>query len=147
MVYSPIISCTINNITLANIASKGTEYDSKIIGNYIDIDNVKINGEKDLDKTSYDYPTEPKVGTIRVDGTVPEPDPKVSITEKVIHPGIKCNGCGNDMEGIRYKCTICNDFDYCEKCEEKDNGRHGHPFLKIVKPNMCPNTICCKLNY
>ena len=34
MVYSPIISCTVNNITLANIACKGTQYDSKTIGNY-----------------------------------------------------------------------------------------------------------------
>ena len=147
MVYSPIQSCTINNITLANIASKGTEYDSKIVGNYINIDNIKINGEKDLDKTPYDYPNEPKVGTITVDGTVPEPDPKVSNLEKITHPGIVCNGCGNEIVGIRYKCTICHNFDYCENCEEKESGMHGHPFLKIIKPEMCPISISCELKY
>ena len=78
MVYSPIISCTVNNITLANIACKGTQYDSKTIGNYINCENVTINGENDLDKTPYDYPNEPKVGTIIVDGTIPDPDPKVN---------------------------------------------------------------------
>ena len=146
MVYSPIISCTVNNITLANIACKGTQYDSKTIGNYINCENVTINGENDLDKTPYDYPNEPKVGTIIVDGTIPEPDPKVNNKVKKVHPGIVCNSCGNNIIGIRYKCTICHNFDYCEKCEEQDKGRHGHPFLKIIKPEMCPISISCRLN-
>ena len=147
IVYAPIQSVTVNNITLANIACKGTQYGSETIGNYINCSSVTINGENDLDKTPYDYPTEPKIGTINVDGTIPEPSPRVnSCSKNVNHPGIVCDGCGNHIMGIRYKCTICHDFDYCEKCEEKDNGRHGHPLLKILRPEMCPIAISCKLN-
>ena len=147
MIYGSIQSMNINNITLANIACKGTQYGSETIGNYINLRNVTINGENDLDKTPYDYPNEPKIGTISVDGTIPEPDPRVgNCMKKVAHPGIVCDGCGKDIFGIRYKCTICGDFDFCEKCEEKDKGRHGHPFLKILRPEMCPIAIACKLN-
>ena len=146
MIYGSIQSMNVNNITLANIACKGTKYGSEDIGNYINLRNVTINGETDLDKTPYDYPPGPKVGSITVDGTIPEPDPIVNSSKKVEHPGIICNGCGNDVVGVRYKCTICHDFDFCEKCEEKDKGRHGHPLLKILRPDMCPIAIACKLN-
>ena len=147
MIYGTVQSMNVNNITLANIACKGTQYGSETLGNYINCNNVAISGETDLDKSPYDYPNEPKIGNITVDGTIPEPDPRVgNSSKKVIHPGSVCNGCGNNIIGVRYKCTICHGFDYCEKCEEKDKGEHGHPFLKILRPEMCPISIACKLN-
>ena len=54
--------------------------------------------------------------------------------KKVAHPGVLCIGCNELIVGSRYKCTVCSHFDYCEKCEEKYNGSHGHPFLKINNP-------------
>ena len=35
--------------------------------------------------------------------------------KKVVrHNGITCDGCGwEDIEGIRYKCAVCADFDFC----------------------------------
>ncbi len=71
---------------------------------------------------------------------------KESKKGKIVHPGINCCGCKEPIVGTRYKCSICKDFDYCEKCEEKSKGRHGHPFLKIYKPEMCPISIKCVLN-
>ena len=70
---------------------------------------------------------------------------KKSKKEKVLHPGITCHGCNGPIYGTRYKCTICNDFDFCEKCEEKDKGEHGHPLLKLNSPEMCPVDIKCIL--
>ena len=66
--------------------------------------------------------------------------------KKIVHPGVICDGCNGPIIGVRYKCTICEDFDYCEKCEEKNNGEHGHPLLKIQTPDMCPVAIKCILN-
>ena len=59
------------------------------------------------------------------------------------HEGIYCNQCKENVVGIRYKCLVCNDFNFCERCEEKFNEEHGHPMLKINHPEMCPISINC----
>ena len=39
--------------------------------------------------------------------------------KKVIHKEYICDGCDAEpIVGIRYKCTVCEDFDFCEKCEK-----------------------------
>lgn len=61
------------------------------------------------------------------------------IKEKIVHKDFICDGCDADpIVGIRYKCTVCNDFDYCEKCEKTLGEKHGHPFLKIRNPKDDP---------
>ena len=52
-----------------------------------------------------------------------------------IHEGIKCHGCGKKpIVGNRFKCSICSNLDYCEKCEEQNKDLHLHPFIKIYSP-------------
>jgi hypothetical protein len=59
---------------------------------------------------------------------------------KNLHLGFTCNICKqNPILGIRYKCSVCKDFDICEKCEE--NNIHQHPFLKIRSAEVNPNFI------
>ena len=61
------------------------------------------------------------------------------ISNKIIHFGVKCDGCGKfPIVGCRYKCAVCDDFDYCEDCEKKLSEKHNHPFLKIYEPKMKP---------
>ena len=51
----------------------------------------------------------------------------------IVHQKVTCDGCKVfPIRGIRYKCTVCPDFDYCEKCEE--TVEHNHVFMKIKKP-------------
>jgi hypothetical protein len=51
----------------------------------------------------------------------------------VVHERVSCDGCGlRPIRGIRYKCTTCPNFDFCEKCEETVD--HGHVFMKMKKP-------------
>ena len=69
---------------------------------------------------------------------------KEKISNKIMHFGVKCDGCGAfPIVGCRFKCAICPDFDYCEKCEEKLSEKHNHPFLKIYEPKMNPFLFNC----
>ena len=66
---------------------------------------------------------------------------------KAIHYGYICDGCQMEpIIGNRYKCTICDDFDYCDACEEKFRDQHKHPFLKIYKPTMDPLIFKCNIS-
>lgn len=53
-----------------------------------------------------------------------------------VHFGVTCDGCKQSpLTGIRYKCSVCPDFDFCEKCEATKE--HPHDFLKMKKPRQC----------
>jgi hypothetical protein len=39
---------------------------------------------------------------------------------------------------------VCNNFDYCETCEERQS--HEHPFIKINKPENAPTVIITAVN-
>jgi len=63
------------------------------------------------------------------------------------HTSVKCDGCGKyPLTGTRYKCSVCKNFDYCEKCEESSFKTHKHPFLKIRQPELAPAKITCTLH-
>lgn len=44
---------------------------------------------------------------------------------QVIHEGVNCDGCGQaPLQGIRYKCSSCPNFDLCSRCIERvENNR------------------------
>lgn len=57
-----------------------------------------------------------------------------------IHDNCQCDGCDMyPIVGSRYKCSVCQNFDYCSKCEEHLN--HPHAFIKIDKPEDVPKVI------
>ena len=61
------------------------------------------------------------------------------------HIGVRCDGCGqNPIIGCRYKCSICQSFDYCPECE--DTRKHDHPFIKIRRPEQNPTAILAVVN-
>ena len=42
----------------------------------------------------------------------------------VKHTNVACDGCDmSPIVGVRYKCIVCKNFDYCEVCEEKNRSR------------------------
>lgn len=59
-----------------------------------------------------------------------------------VHFGVYCDGCGaSPIQGIRWKCAVCPDYDLCEKCNKQ--GIHKeHNFNKIDQPinyrSQCP---------
>ena len=54
-----------------------------------------------------------------------------SINNNIIHYDINCSKCNNLIEGIRYKCSVCKNYNLCSKCEELNE--HEHDFFKIKK--------------
>lgn len=61
----------------------------------------------------------------------------------VIHHGIYCDGplckdapCQAHIQGVRYKCVVCNDLDFCASCEALPGDFHNrtHPLIKFKTP-------------
>ena len=64
----------------------------------------------------------------------------------VVHGRVNCDGCGQKgIIGIRYKCAVCSDFDFCERCEATIE--HEHPFLKIKTLKQTPVKIFTVVNH
>merc|ERR1712198_460641 len=56
--------------------------------------------------------------------------------KNLIHHGVTCDSCEKTpIDGYRYKCVVCDDFDLCGNCEAA--GRHpGHNMMRIANPEM-----------
>lgn len=52
-----------------------------------------------------------------------------------IHRGVTCNSCGAmPIQGIRYRCANCIDYDLCETCEALQVHIKTHLFYKVRIP-------------
>jgi next-to-BRCA1 protein 1 len=50
-----------------------------------------------------------------------------------------CDGCDNEIKGIRHKCLECPDWDYCSTCHENSSFIHpGHRFVPVYEPLEAP---------
>jgi hypothetical protein len=69
---------------------------------------------------------------------IPRAEPAVLLP---VHRGITCDECQmSPIQGNRYKCYACPDYDLCEMCEESGKHPIDHPMLKIRSPithNQC----------
>jgi len=56
----------------------------------------------------------------------------------VVHDAL-CNYCQKQIVGVRYKCTVCPDFDMCEECKNKGIHDPTHAMTAItenIRPKM-----------
>jgi len=64
-----------------------------------------------------------------------------------VHKTVQCDGCGtHPIVGMRYKCKICPDFDFCGDCYGKVKHDASHEFLEISRPlkyKHCHKQQCC----
>ncbi|KAI1792171.1 hypothetical protein LXA43DRAFT_1093983 [Ganoderma leucocontextum] len=55
-----------------------------------------------------------------------------------VHAGITCDGCTKPIEGVRHKCLVCDDYDFCITCISDPSKRQGHnpihAFFAIITP-------------
>ncbi|KAI1270075.1 hypothetical protein F5Y18DRAFT_2859 [Xylariaceae sp. FL1019] len=74
----------------------------------------------------------------------PLADRPVRFTTRNVHVGICCDGphctsreaASEYIAGIRYKCAVCNDLDFCANCEASPANTHNktHPLIKFKTP-------------
>ncbi|CAG8451030.1 2436_t:CDS:2, partial [Acaulospora colombiana] len=66
--------------------------------------------------------------------------PKSESSDVAFHPGIRCDGCGKPINGVRFKCGNCADFDLCGNCEASPATKHNpdHVFIKFRRPVPSP---------
>eukprot|EP01112_Ceratiomyxa_fruticulosa_P024200 TRINITY_DN970_c0_g2_i6.p1 TRINITY_DN970_c0_g2~~TRINITY_DN970_c0_g2_i6.p1 ORF type:complete len:379 (+),score=93.84 TRINITY_DN970_c0_g2_i6:2308-3444(+) len=85
---------------------------------------------------------------VPVVSTQPSPVPTSSSSTPAqnvpaIHLGVTCDGCQmSPINGIRYKCFVCSDFDLCEKCEATKTHDQTHPLVQIAQPNTFGGRGC-----
>lgn len=66
-------------------------------------------------------------------------------SEGVVHANIKCDGCNRGpIVGVRYKCSVREDYDLCQACEAAQ--QPAYPMLKIYRPEQAPAAIMCVLH-
>ena len=64
---------------------------------------------------------------------------------KTIHEGATCSECEvTPIRGIRYRCSKREDYDLCEKCEEKMAKDLPYPMWKIREPKHMAISIMCQ---
>ena len=68
-------------------------------------------------------------------------------SSKMIHRGICCNRCGKEnIQGIRYKCVQCMNFNLCENCENNYIHDMKHIMVKIRFPTNDDSELNSKIN-
>ena len=84
-----------------------------------------------------------KSNNITID-TFISPGKATDAPAKVVHPAI-CDRCDKRVEGIRWKCFECDDFDLCNNCFLEANGKEDirshkkeHGFGKMTDPSQIP---------
>lgn len=63
---------------------------------------------------------------------------QISSKANYVHQ-VHCDCCGERIEGVRYKCTVSKNLDFCPSCEEKVD--HPYAFLKIYKQEQVPSAM------
>ena len=64
-----------------------------------------------------------------IESGVDIPTPLASDDESLgLHWGVTCDGCGqNPLRGLRFKCSVCDDYDLCRNCYRNRESIEGHP--------------------
>ena len=71
-----------------------------------------------------------KATPLSYDQAKPEPVKEAPILER--HSAI-CDGCDQDITGVRHKCLDCSDFDFCQSCFiGKSDAHKEHRFVRLL---------------
>jgi hypothetical protein len=64
---------------------------------------------------------------------------------QVVHHGVVCNGCGHGfIQGPRYLCQECPDYDLCEYCYQTCEHDQMHAFERIARAGSAPQPLSAR---
>ena len=74
---------------------------------------------------------------ISLPGPAVDEDPSVAQHEGVLCTGVNCGRNGKWIHGVRYKCSVCKQQDFCSSCVgQEDNGHDtSHPLYECIGPS------------
>jgi hypothetical protein len=113
---------------------------------YLDAENdwIYVDSEQEWKDALYSFQTEQqekkKLFCLRV--TViknQQITPNKQDGKTIVHNFVVCDHCDkNSIEGVRYKCNTCEDYDLCQECYPKRAAFHdlNHIFTPIEKPSF-----------
>ncbi|XP_069510199.1 sequestosome-1 [Ambystoma mexicanum] len=58
--------------------------------------------------------------------------------QNMVHPNVICDGCDGPVVGIRFKCTVCPDYDLCSTCQTKGLHKEHHMIRFSPVPGFPP---------
>ena len=147
------------NLSFSNVSCKKSEEEVISINNNIDLGDIKIEEPEEKMKREIQEIVNNKMKNLEeniaqdifqsIKLQLEKSEQNNNINNNYnIHLGIKCNECGiENIEGIRYKCTKCPNFNLCQKCESETDHNPNHIFLKIRKPLLKDDLKIKNYNY
>lgn len=77
----------------------------------------------------------PGHGFVKIKNSADQLELRDTLRAHVVHPA-RCDFCQNTIQGTRYKCMLCSNFDLCQNCEALPIPVHEptHSFLKLKSP-------------
>ena len=59
--------------------------------------------------------------------------------ERTRHPGVLCDVCMGRVEGLRFKCRTCHNYDLCEDCMA--NRAHTEHTMRLIRHPIEVNIV------
>nr|CAD7401632.1 unnamed protein product [Timema cristinae] len=98
-----------------------------------DGDNIVISSDDELIIALTEMQMDVRKLYVEARGELQDQQDSSMMEDSMIHAGVTCDGCQGKVEGFRYKCVMCHDYDLCSVCEAK--GLHSeHVMIRLPTP-------------
>lgn len=98
-------------------------------------ERLKLQGERDKAQAELQQSMQLLVATQKLleqKGAFSQTPPSVNRTRQEVHPNVRCDGCQQDpLQGPRWNCQSCPNFDFCQSCYDSKPHPTQHQFLRV----------------
>ena len=99
-------------------------------------ERLKIQGERDKVQVELQQAGQLLITAQRLleqKGSFPQTPPSPNRTQQEVHPSVRCDGCQQDpLQGPRWNCQSCDNFDFCQRCYDSKPHPTQHQFRRVM---------------